>query len=231
MTATAPTYTPLDVIRTALIAMHVRGYFQPTTRQWEKEIPTALDVRNALEGGAPYERGDRKRFAEAAAAIPLEQAATALAWCATPPPGADEYRMNLSRAVRRPTAADMDTALIASGAHAWTKEQERAARAEERAADAATSRHIGTKGERVEVTAAVVAVIHQGERTYGYRTQSQHLVKFRTADGAVIAWSAKTDNLPRKGAEVRLTGTVKTHSVYRDTATTYLTRCRWTPAT
>ncbi|MER7952356.1 hypothetical protein ABTY59_33685 [Streptomyces sp. NPDC096079] len=228
--AAAPTYAPLDIIRTALMAMEVRGYFQPTTRQWEKEIPTAFDVRNQLQGGATYERGDRRRFAEAAAAVPLEQAATALAWCATPPSGADDYRMNLARAARRSAVTEWDMALLASGANAWAKEQARAARKEQAAADVATSRHVGEKGERITVTATVAAVIRQGEKVYGYRTQTEYLVKLRTGDGAVIAWSAKTDKLPRQGDAVTLSGTVKRHTTYRDTATTYVTRCRWTPA-
>ncbi|MET9676452.1 hypothetical protein ABZY68_25655 [Streptomyces sp. NPDC006482] len=229
-TVAAQTFAPLDVIRTALMAMQVRGYFQPTTRQWEKPIPTAFDVLNVLQGGAPYERGDRRRFAEAAATVPLEQAATALAWCVTPPSGANDYRLNLARTARRSAVTERDMALLASGAHAWAIEQKRAARADQAASDAATSRHIGEKDARITVAATVTAVIHQGEKTYGYRTQTEYLVKLRTEDGAVLAWSAKTDKLPSQGDAVTLTGTVKRHTTYRDTATTYVTRCRWTPA-
>ncbi|MFF0430342.1 hypothetical protein ACFYUJ_39020 [Streptomyces sp. NPDC004520] len=231
MTAPATeTFAPLDVIRAALMTMEVRGYFQPLTRQWEKQIPTTLDVLNQLRGGPAHERGDRKRFAEAAAAIPLDVAATALAFCTTPPPGADERQLTLARIARRPAVREGDVSILAGGASRWVTAQKRAARAEQAAADAATSRHIGEKGERITVDAAVTAVIRQGEKTYGYRTQAEYLVKLRSEGGAVLAWSAKTDKLPRRGDTVTLTGTVKRHTTYRDTATTYVTRCRWTPA-
>ena len=49
---------------------------------------------------------------------------------------------------------------------------------------------------------------------------------FQDGDGNVFVWFSSAADVPDQGDEVELTGTVKDHSIYGETAQTVLTRCR-----
>ncbi|WP_335983098.1 MULTISPECIES: hypothetical protein [Streptomycetaceae] len=225
---TAPTtaaLTPTEVLRAAAAVIRARGYFQPLTRQWEPEVPTAMDVERYLYGRAPVERGDRRRFdAQAEAAAQLAPAV--LEWCARGEEGSD-YRTALARLARADHVGERDIPLLCSAVHAYQREQRRAAATAERAADAAHSRHQGATGERIAITATVAVVVALTPRRFGYHEQPRHLVKLRDADHNVYVWEATTTNLPTRGARVHVTGTVASHGRYHGTPQTNLTRCRW----
>lgn len=227
MTTTAA-LTTTEVLRAAAAVIRARGYFQPLSRQWEPEVPTAMDVERYVFGQEPVERGDRQRFAAQSEAAATEAAAV-LAWCAEGEQGND-YRATLARLARAERISTRDIPVLCSAVAACRRDQQRAAVAAERAADAEHSRHQGTRGERVTIAATVAVVVDQGSRAYGYSEQPRRLVKLRDADHNVYVWEARTANVPAKGARVQVTGTVASHGQYQGTRQTNLTRCRWTPA-
>ncbi|WP_330346658.1 hypothetical protein OG858_46955 (plasmid) [Streptomyces europaeiscabiei] len=235
-TASAIRLRPLDVIRAATTAITARGYYQPLSRQWEKEVPTALDVEVLLFGREPFERGDRVRFTRAATETTPQTLAAILAWAQAGAEG-DDYRRRLARVARAEYVSTTDISLLASAVAAWRSSQKRAARAAQATTDAALSRHQGTVGERITRTVTVAAVIKQPEKTFGYSTQKRYLIKLRDAQGNVYVWPASPRDpgtLPRQGATVEVTATVKRHTTYAnpshgDTPQTYVTRCRWKP--
>ncbi|MFJ2112435.1 OB-fold nucleic acid binding domain-containing protein [Streptomyces sp. NPDC087850] len=231
-TVPAP-FTPLSVITAAVTVITARGYYQPTSRQWEKAIPTAIDVTTRLYGGAPHERGDVTRFAKAARAT-RDVPAQVIAWCregASAEPGT--YRAKLARLAAQAAVTERDVPILASAVAQWQKDQERAVRASQLAVDAERSRHQGEIGERLARCVTVAAVVQQASRTYGYREQARYLVKLRDGEGSVYVWPAQPKDpatLPSRGATVRITATVTKHTTYRDAAQTYVMRLRWKPA-
>lgn len=230
-TTTATTaLTPLEVLAAAAAVIRARGYFQPLSRQWEEQVPTAMDVERYVFGYEPVERGDFKRFA-AQSQTAAAEAPAVLAWC-TEGEGAhgNEYRLKLARLARAERVSARDIPTLCSAVNSYRQDQRWATRAADMAADAECSRHQGAKGERVTITVTVAVVIGLGSRRYGYSEQPRILIKFRDAEHNVFVWEARTSNVPALGARVRLTGTISSHGHYRGTAQTNLTRCRWTPA-
>jgi hypothetical protein len=229
ITAPAAVLTPFEVLAAASSVIRARGYFQPVSRPWEAEVPTAMDTERLLFGWQPVERGDRARFAAQAEAAAAEAPAV-LAWCAEGGEPGNGYRASLARIVRSGRAAERDIPLLCSAVNSYRRDQHRAAVAADRAADAEQSRHQGETGKRITVTATVAVVVDLGSRTYGYRVQPRLLVKFRDADHCIYVWQASTTNIPAQGDRVEITGTVSAHGAYQGIAQTSLTRCRWTPA-
>ena len=227
-TTTSAVLTPLEVLTAAAAVIRARGYYQPLSRQWEPQVPTAMDTERFLFGWQPVERGDKQRFAAQAPAAAAEAPAV-LAWCAQGEPGND-YRQKLARIIRAGRAAEKDIPLLCSAVSSYQRDQRKAAAIADRAADAEHSRHQAAKGKRITVTATVAVVIDQGSRTYGYSVQPRLLVKLRDADHNVFVWEAKTENVPAQGDRVEISGTVSAHGQYEGTAQTNLIRCRWTPA-
>jgi len=225
---TTTVLTPLDVLTAAGSVIRARGYYQPLSRQWEQEVPTAMDVERLVFGWQPVERGDRQRFAAQAQAAAAEAPAV-LAWCLEGESG-DNYRQKLARIVRTGRAIERDISMLCSAVHTYRRDQRRAAIAAERAADTEHSRHQAAKGERITVIATVAVVVDQGSRQFGYSVQNKRLIKFRDADHNVFVWEARTDNIPAQGDRVQISGTVSAHGQYEGTAQTSLIRCRWTPA-
>jgi hypothetical protein len=87
------------------------------------------------------------------------------------------------------------------------------------------SKHVGEVGKRVEAKALYEAMIPI-ETAYG----RSYLRKFRTEDGAVLAWFSGSypDGLGRDdlGKWVTIKGTVKAHKDYNGEAQTSLTRIK-----
>lgn len=111
---------------------------------------------------------------------------------------------------------------LVSAIAGWHRDQEK--EATERAAQ--NSKPQGTVGERITTSATVTTVIELEERYYGYHAQRRRLIKFQDPSGNVYVWFSSSATIPDKGDEVELTGTVKDHSIYNETAQTVLTRCR-----
>ncbi|MEU7230014.1 hypothetical protein [Streptomyces chrestomyceticus] len=228
-TSTEPaTHDVTAVLDATLAVMTVRGYYQPTSRQWEEMVPTAFEVFAYLCGrsytGEPHML---TRF-NLAAYDPAE-AADIITWARAGADEADDYRRSLAAAVRTGRVRSQDLPLVCSAAHAWRRAQQRRNAAADRAADAANSRPQGAKGERIARTVTVAAVITLGTRTYGYHEITKYLVKLRDDSHNVYVWptTSRTKRLPARGARITVRGTVTAHEDYQGTAQTYLTRVAW----
>lgn len=222
-------FTAAEVLHTAAAVVAVRGYYQPLSRQWEEARPTAMDVESLMFGWAMPIR-ERAAFERAMPAAG-QAVADIVAWCRA---GAaltgNEYRTKLARLVDAPQATLRDLPLLCSAVSSWQREAKRVAADSERAAEADHSTHQGTTGQRLNITATLVVVVTLPVTTYGYREQAKHLLRFRDDRDNVYIWESTASRLPAQRDRVHLTGTVKKHTIYRGTAQTYLTRCRWTLA-
>lgn len=92
------------------------------------------------------------------------------------------------------------------------------------AKQASGARHIGTVGERVEISGEVLVsvVIGQGFAYNRYR----ELVKIMTDDGAIVIWFTET-GAPQRGTRVTGKATVKDHSEREGVPQTIITRPRF----
>lgn len=227
--APAATLPVREVLRVAAAAITARGYFQPMSRMWEPQIPTALDVEAYLDGrtDAPY--GVIRAAIDADTAA-VETADAVLSWCRSAGDEDGDYRLRLADLTRYQVLNRRNVAVLVSAVAAWQRDQRRRRIAAEQDRAAECSRHQGAVGERLTVTATVVMVRRMEPTHFGYRVQEKHLLQFRDAEHNVFKWFSAAASLPIAGQTVTLTGTVKKHEVFGGTAQTLLTRCRWTPA-
>jgi hypothetical protein len=218
-----------EVLRVAAAVITARGYYQPMSRMWEPQIPTALDVEAYLDGrtDAPY---GEIRAAIDADADAVETAAAVLAWCRDGGEDDDPYRLKLTALTRYQVVNRRNVSALASAVSGWQHDQRRRSIAAERAQAARCSRPQGERGDRLTFTATVVMVRRMDDRSYGYRVQARHMIQFRDGGHNVYTWFASAASLPKAGQTVTLCGTVAKHETFQGTARTQLTRCRWTPA-
>ncbi|GAA2242243.1 hypothetical protein GCM10010232_31640 [Streptomyces amakusaensis] len=210
-----------EVLRVAAAVVAMDGRFYSRSEEWKNRVPTAGSVDGYFF--------DRKASEEWRAAIDAEPgaastAAAVRAWALKGYGSLSEYRHKVGQLAKGETVAPRHLPTLVSAIAGWHRDQEK--EAIERAAQ--NSRPQGTKGERITVPATVTTVIELEERHYGYHAQRRRLVKFQDAEGNVYVWFSSAATVPGKGDEVELTGTVKEHSVYGETAQTVLTRCRVT---
>ncbi|MGW0786153.1 hypothetical protein [Streptomyces sp. NPDC002913] len=227
----APTeFAPIDVLTAAAVVITARGYYQPLTRPDEPAIPTAMDVTALLTGRDLYQRGDAALFARTrhqVEGIPE----TVRAWCLTGTGEPGSYRARLAKLAGQATISDRHISMLASAVASWQKDQRRAALTRQQETDAERSAHVGETGDRITATVTVAAVIRLTDHHYGYSVQRRYLIKLRDEAGRILVWNATTSRAPSTGARITITGTVTRHDTYRDTAQTYINRCRWTTAT
>jgi hypothetical protein len=134
-----------------------------------------------------------------------------------------DYLHNV-RAVARTGLVNYRTAGIAGSiivAHqrAIGRERERAAKAALPSLDA----YVGTVGKR-ETFSATLEHVTGYDTQYGYTT----VLKFRTAEGALLVWKASSTDIERSdvGKAYKVTGSVKSHEEYKGAKQTILTRCK-----
>ncbi|MBD0689352.1 hypothetical protein [Streptomyces sp. CBMA123] len=213
---------PVDeVLRVAAAVVTQDGRFYSRSEQWKNRIPTADSVDAYFF--------DRKAPQEWRAGIDAEPdaastAAAVRAWALQGYGSLSEYRHKVGQLAKGETVAPRHLPTLVSAVAGWHRDQEKAVI--ERAAQ--NSKPQGTKGERLTVPATVTTVIELEDRHYGYHAQRRRLIKFQDRQGNVFVWFSSAATVPDKGDEVELTGTVKEHSVYGETAQTVLTRCRVT---
>ncbi|MFG2737939.1 hypothetical protein ACGFX7_24340 [Streptomyces harbinensis] len=221
------TLRPLDVVRATVAVVAVRGGYQPIRCTGEAQVPTSWEVANYLSGAELSCPEDRERI-DAAVAGAADTAAAVCAWCVAGASNGTRYRTKLARLVKSGRVQLRDMNVMASAVAAWHSEKKRAGIEEEQAADARRSRHRGRIGERLVLTAEVVAVIPLDLRHYGTVTRRPSLVKFREKkSGHIFIWQATTERVPECGTTVEVAGTVKAHTRYRGVAQTKLTYCCW----
>lgn len=104
--------------------------------------------------------------------------------------------------------------------------QARKAEAEAKAkAEAQASNHVGSVGDRIQISVQFVKCLTSWENTFGYYPTTTYLYKIVDQEGNVFTWKTSTfldeENLPQM-----ITGTVKEHSEFRGVKQTALTRCK-----
>ncbi|WP_344446770.1 hypothetical protein [Kitasatospora nipponensis] len=208
-----------EVLRVAAAVVKQEGRFYSRSEQWKNTVPTADSVEAYFF--------DRKAPMEWRAGIDAEPdaantAAAVRAWAVQGYGSLSEYRHKVGQLATGETVDPRHLPTLVSAIAGWHRDQEK--EAIERAAQ--NSRPQGTVGERITTTATVTTVVELEERFYGYHAQRRRLIKFQDPQGNVYVWFSSAATVPGKGDEVELTGTVKDHSIYNETAQTVLTRCR-----
>ncbi|MGC5260793.1 hypothetical protein ACPXCO_07120 [Streptomyces cyaneofuscatus] len=211
---------PVDeVLRVTAAIVKTEGRFYSRSEQWKNTQPTADGVEAYFF--------DRKAPMEWRAAIDADPdapttAAAVRAWAVQGYGSLSDYRHKVGQLAKGETVDPRHLPTLVSAIAGWYRDQEK--EATERAAQ--NSKPQGTVGERITTPATVTTVIELEGRTYGYHTQRRRLVKFQDPQGNVFVWFSSAADVPDQGDEVELTGTVKDHSIYGETAQTVLTRCR-----
>ncbi|MBT2406772.1 MULTISPECIES: hypothetical protein [unclassified Streptomyces] len=210
-----------EVLRVTAAIVTQEGRFYSRSEQWKNTAPTADLVESYFF--------DRKAPQEWRAAVDAEPDAPSTAaavreWAVQGYGSPHDYRHKVGQLAKVETVSPRHLPTLVSAIAGWHRDQEK--EATERAAQ--NSKPQGTVGERICTTATVTTVIELEGRTYGYNTQRRRLVKFQDGEGNVFVWFSSAATVPGKGDEVELTGTVKDHSIYGETAQTVLTRCRIT---
>lgn len=82
------------------------------------------------------------------------------------------------------------------------------------------SQYVGKVGERITVEAAV-----RVSKGYGSMFGLNYFNVFEDAAGNVFVWNTQTKHF-KLGCKIRLTGTVKDHSIYNGEKQTILSRCK-----
>lgn len=211
----------VEVLRATAAIVTQEGRFYSRSEQWKNTVPTADLVESYFF--------DRKAPMEWRAAVDAEPDAPSTAaavreWAVQGYGSLNDYRHKVGQLAKADTVDPRHLPTLVSAIAGWHRDQEK--EATERAAQ--NSKPQGTVGERITTTATVTTVIELEGRTYGYQTQRRRLVKFQDPQGNVFVWFSSAAVVPDQGDEVELTGTVKDHSIYGETAQTVLTRCRVT---
>ena len=117
------------------------------------------------------------------------------------------------------------------------KAAEEARKAAEEAARKAISQYVGQIGERLEMTLTLKFSAHFEVPSFaGFGTDTMYVHNLVDDNGNVFVWKTSkgiytangdyTYNVAEKGDKVRIKGTVKNHSEYKDEKQTELTRCK-----
>ncbi|MFC8006558.1 hypothetical protein ACFUCH_06635 [Streptomyces olivaceus] len=209
----------IEVLRVTAAIVKEEGRFYSRSEQWKDASPTADGVE-----GYFFDRKAPQEWKDAIDADPdaPTTAAAVRAWAVQGYGSLSDYRHKVGQLAKGETVDPRHLPTLVSAIAGWYRDQEK--EAAERAAQ--NSKPQGTVGERITTTATVTTVIELEGRTYGYHTQRRRLVKFQDGDGNVFVWFSSAGTIPDQGDEVELTGTVKDHSIYGETAQTVLTRCR-----
>ncbi|MFD8708619.1 hypothetical protein ACFV1W_39585 [Kitasatospora sp. NPDC059648] len=225
MLTTATTTDQLDVIealRVVSALYRVRGYFQPLSRQWEPEPPTAMEAEEYLRD---YDRPDLRAEIDSVHDA-ADLATAALQWCLDGATSTDTFRRRLAATARRPVAPWAALPLLATVPAAMARDR---AAAETREA-AHRSRHLGTKGDRLTgLTLRVVRHFAEKPRQFGWSVQPRTTILLRDpATLDTLTWTCNSAQPPAIGRTITLSGTVKAHRLYQGrTRQTELTNCRW----
>lgn len=209
----------IEVLRVTAAIVKTEGRFYSRSEQWKNTPPTADGVEAYFF--------DRKAPMDWRAAIDADPdapttAAAVQAWAVQGYGSLSDYRHKVGQLAKGETVDPRHLPTLVSAIAGWYRDQEK--ETSERAAQ--NSKPQGSVGERITTTATVTTVIELEGRTYGYQTQRRRLVKFQDPSGNVFVWFSSAADVPDQGDEVELTGTVKDHSIYGETAQTVLTRCR-----
>ncbi len=132
----------------------------------------------------------------------------------------NDYQANLFVACAGETMPIRRAGIVASITVAYLRHIERAEELRRAREDAKPSVHQGTVGERLRNLVLTIEHIFTSESDWGVT----HITKMLDASGNVFTWFDRTDGTHKKGDVVRVTGTVKGHTIYREVPQTVLSR-------
>jgi hypothetical protein len=148
------------------------------------------------------------------------QGAAAAAWAATVAP-TNDYFANLNAIGLKTSLRLKDLGLAASAVSGYAKSQERELERAARAENAADSTHVGTVGERLDIT-GTVSFVRFIEGDYGTRA----MVKILSEGNLLVWWCSNASKAPAQGATVTGKATVKAHEDYQGEIQTVITRAK-----
>jgi len=167
-----------------------------------------------------------KNMAAAAALVDTDVVDSVLAAAGTLSEG--DYKDNMTVAVRSESITGAALGVLVSLITVWHRNNEKAANAEREAkATDKLNEFVGAKKERLRDLALVVTRVHSWEGDFGTTT----LLAMEDAQGRSFKWFASKWLPIEAGDTLKLTGTVKEHSVYQGRKETVLTRCTLNVAT
>ncbi len=134
----------------------------------------------------------------------------------------NDYLYNLTVVFSGETVDGRAAGLAASAVQAYLREVGRLA--ESARASAQPSNHVGEEGKRMEFDVTVTAVISR-DNEWG----TTHITKMITKEGNVLTWFKSNGEPLEIGAELRISGTVKSHGEFKGVKQTIVSRCTvWT---
>lgn len=96
-----------------------------------------------------------------------------------------------------------------------------------KASESASSIHVGTVGEKIEIKAELTAV-HWYDTRINYHNITTWFYTFKDESGNVFIWKTQKCIDEMAGDHVMIKGTIKAHSEYNDVKQTELMRCKIT---
>jgi len=142
-----------------------------------------------------------------------ELAKAAIAWAAGLPTNENTFLYNLGVACRCSSVTYRAKGVVASVIAAYNRVSESEKKM--------PGIHVGTVGERVEIT-VIVKKLSYFDSQCGVKT----LVRFEAAGNVLIWWASGNTDWLCEGDQVKIVGTVKKHDNYKGTPQTVLTRVR-----
>lgn len=96
-----------------------------------------------------------------------------------------------------------------------------------KASESASSIHVGTVGEKIEIKAELTGV-HWYDSHFAYRTITNWIYSFKDENGNIFVWKTQKCIDEMAGDHVILKGTIKAHGEYNGIKQTELLRCKIT---
>lgn len=89
------------------------------------------------------------------------------------------------------------------------------------------SQHVGSVGEKIEITATFTAE-HSFKTHFNYHTITNYIYTFTDESGNVFIWKTTAFISEKTGTKIKLKGTIKAHGEFRNIKQTELMRCKIT---
>lgn len=93
--------------------------------------------------------------------------------------------------------------------------------------DQPASQHVGSVGEKIEITATFTAE-HSFKTHFNYHTITNYIYTFTDESGNVFIWKTTAFICEKTGTKIKLKGTIKAHGEFRNIKQTELMRCKIT---
>ena len=108
------------------------------------------------------------------------------------------------------------------------EEAEKKAREERIKAEKAISQHIGNIGDKYEARVRYCGSGSWEQQAFGcsWRKVTMYAHKFKDEQGNVLTWKTESYIDIEENTEVKLKGTIKDHTIYKDEKQTVITRCK-----